>query len=64
VQTNIVMVDLATWLPPGPEAAAALKAAGLLCLPIGPRRLRLVTHLDVDRSSCERAVQLFADALK
>jgi threonine aldolase len=64
VQTNIVMVDLATWLPAAPDAAAALKAAGVLCLPIGPRRLRLVTHLDVDRPSCERAVQLFADALK
>jgi threonine aldolase len=35
VQTNIVMVDLATWLPAGPEASAALKAAGVLCLPVG-----------------------------
>src|SRR5688500_4017726 len=58
VQTNIVMVDLATWLPNAPAAQAALKATGVLCLPIGPRRLRLVTHLDVDRASCERAVQL------
>ena len=64
VQTNIVMVDLATWLPAGPEAAAALKGAGVLCLPVGPRRLRLVTHLDVNRAACEHAVQLFADALK
>jgi hypothetical protein len=36
----------------------------VLCLAVGPRRLRLVTHLDVDRGACERAVQLFADALK
>jgi threonine aldolase len=64
VQTNIVMVDLATWLPAGPEAQAALKASGVLCLPVGPRRLRLVTHLDVNRAACEHAVQLFADALK
>jgi threonine aldolase len=64
VQTNIVMVDLATWLPAAADAAAALKAAGVLCLPMGPRRLRLVTHLDIDRAACERAVQLIADALK
>ena len=46
------------------EKAKALKAAGVLCLPIGPRRLRLLTHLDVDRAACERAVPLFAEALK
>jgi hypothetical protein len=33
-------------------------------LPVGPRRLRLVTHLDVDRAACERAVKVFADVLK
>jgi threonine aldolase len=64
VQTNIVMVDLATWLPAAAEAALALKAAGVLCLGIGPRRLRLVTHLDVDRAACERAVGVFASILK
>lgn len=64
VQTNIVMVDLATWLPAAPDAVAALKAAGVLCLGIGPRRLRLVTHLDVDRADCERAVTSMAEALK
>jgi len=64
VQTNIVMVALATWLPAGPEATAALKGAGVLCLPVGPRRLRLVTHLDVDRAGCERAVEVFAETLK
>jgi threonine aldolase len=64
VQTNIVMVDLATWLPAADAAVPALRAAGVLCLGMGPRRLRLVTHLDVDRSACERAVTLIADALK
>jgi len=64
VQTNIVMVDLATWLPTAAEASLALKSAGVLCLPVGPRRLRLVTHLDVDRAACERAVTIIAEALK
>jgi threonine aldolase len=64
VQTNIVMLDLATWLPAAPDAVLALRGAGVLCLATGPRRLRLVTHLDVDRAACERAVSLFAEALK
>jgi threonine aldolase len=64
VQTNIVLVDLATWLPAADAAATALRAAGVLCIPFGPRRLRLVTHLDVDRPACERAVSLFAEALR
>jgi threonine aldolase len=64
VQTNIILVDLATWLPTGPDASAALKAAGVLCLPFGPRRLRLVTHMDVDRAACERAAGIFAEVLR
>jgi threonine aldolase len=64
VQTNIILVDLATWLPTAPDASAALKAAGVLCLPFGPRRLRLVTHMDVDRTGCERAVGIFAEVLR
>jgi threonine aldolase len=64
VQTNIVMVDLATWLPAAADAVTVLRAAGVLCLPVGPRRLRLVTHLDVDRAACERAVAVIADVLK
>jgi len=64
VQTNILFVDLATSLPTGPEAEAALRAVGVLCLAWGPRRLRLVTHLDVDRPACERAARLFAEVLR
>src|SRR3954471_3498230 len=41
VQTNIVLVDLATWLPAAEAAVPALRAAGVLCLAFGPRRLRL-----------------------
>jgi hypothetical protein len=34
------------------------------CIPFGPRRLRLVTHLDVDRAACERAAAIMADLLR
>ena len=30
-------------------------ARGVQCLAFAERRLRLVTHLDVDRAACERA---------
>jgi threonine aldolase len=63
VQTNIVLVDLT---PPrtAAETIAALKARGILALAFGPRRIRLVTHLDVDRAACVRAVEAFAAVLK
>jgi len=37
-----------------------LAAAGLLCAPVGPGRIRLVTHLDLDDASIERALSIFA----
>jgi len=30
---------------------------------VGPKRLRLVTHLDVDRAACERAAELLLAAV-
>jgi threonine aldolase len=61
--SNIVMVDLAAPLPAARELAARLGTAGVLCLPFAERRLRLVTHLDVDRAACALAVEAFAAAL-
>lgn len=63
-QTNIVIVDLAPGLPDAAAATARLRERGVLVLPFGPRRLRLVTHLDVDRADCARAVAAFADAVR
>jgi threonine aldolase len=64
VETNIVLVDLAASLPAADVAAAALRTAGVRCLPFGPRRLRLVTHLDVNRAACERAATIMAQTLQ
>ena len=59
VDTNIVMVDVAA------DGAAALAARagerGLRFAALGPARVRLVTHLDVDRAACERAVVIFRE---
>ncbi|HEY2904241.1 MAG TPA: GntG family PLP-dependent aldolase [Polyangia bacterium] len=63
LHSNIVMVDLEPGLPPAKELSDRLHARGVLCFPFGPRRLRLVTHLDVSRAQCERAAEIFADLL-
>jgi threonine aldolase len=64
VQTNIVLCDLESSLPPADATATALRAAGVRCLPFGPRRLRLVTHLDVDRTACERAAAIMIETVR
>jgi threonine aldolase len=63
VPSNIVMIDLLPRHPPAVELHATLEAAGVRCLAIGPRRLRLVTHLDVSRADCERATEILARTL-
>jgi threonine aldolase len=56
VDTNIVVV-------PRDDAAdfvAAARAGGVLVSPVGPRAVRLVTHLDVDRAQVEQAAAVLA----
>jgi threonine aldolase len=64
IETNIVMIDLAPPAPSLPEVFARAYAGGLLLTPMGPRRLRAVTHLDVDRDACERAGRILLEALR
>ena len=59
VETNIVVVDDV----PAPVVAEAAKARGVLVSQVGPRKLRLVTHLDVDRAAVERAADVVAELL-
>lgn len=57
VDTNIVMVGVSA---PGRDAAgvaAALGEHGVLVMPMGPRRLRFVTHLDVGPGDLDRLVE-------
>jgi threonine aldolase len=61
-QTNIVMLDLEDdALHPEP-LLAALAERGVWMTQVGPRRLRAVTHLDVDDAGIARAVAAFRDA--
>ncbi len=47
-ETNIVPVDLTGTAYDAPALAAAARAEGVLLSVVGPHRVRLVTHLDVD----------------
>jgi threonine aldolase len=62
-ETNIVMIDLARESDHAEAVATRLGRAGVLVAPFGSRRLRAVTHLDVDRADMERAAQVITEVL-
>ena len=62
VETNIVNVDLDAPLT-GDAVALAAKGVGLLVNASGPRRIRVVTHLDAPRTDVERAAELLGQAV-
>jgi threonine aldolase len=53
VETNIVIFEVAD----AGALAGALADAGVEVSTLGPRRVRMVTHLDVDRAGVERALE-------
>ena len=59
IDTNIVMLDV-------PDAAAVVAASardGVLCSAIGPRRVRLITHLDIDDDAVDQAIAVLLRAV-
>jgi threonine aldolase len=61
VQTNIVVFDIAGTGLATAEFSARLKSRGVLINGIGGTRMRLVTHPDVSREDCERALTVLAE---
>jgi threonine aldolase len=59
VETNMVVLDDV----PAPVIAEAAKAQGVLVSQVSPRRIRLVTHLDVDRAAVDRAADVLSELL-
>jgi threonine aldolase len=59
VRSNIVVLDV----DDAPGLAAAAAAAGVRVSALGPRVLRLVTHLDVDDADVGRAAEVLAGLL-
>lgn len=62
VETNIVIFELSTT--PADKLIDELKQRDILALAIGPRRIRLVTHLDVSREDVLYAAQAIREILK
>lgn len=59
VETNMVVVQGV----PAPAVAEAAKAQGVLVGQVSADRIRLVTHLDVDRAGVERAAEVIAKVI-
>jgi threonine aldolase len=57
VETNMVVLDGVE----APLVAEAAKAQGVLVSQVSARRIRLVTHLDVDRGGVDRAADVLAE---
>jgi threonine aldolase len=62
-ESNMVVVALSTDGMRVEELAAKARAEGVLISGLGPYRLRLVTHLDVDDAACERAADVLCALL-
>jgi threonine aldolase len=61
--TNIVFLDLEPPQPVAGEVVRAMAERGVRVSAYGPRRVRAITHLDVDDAGLERAVTAFRDVL-
>lgn len=59
VETNMVVLDDVE----APVLAEAAKAQGVLVSQVSPTRVRLVTHLDVDRAGIDRAADVLLELL-
>jgi threonine aldolase len=62
-QTNIVLLDLDDGAPGPDQLLPRLRERGVWMTPWGPRRLRAVTHLDVDDAGIARAVDALREAM-
>jgi len=63
VETNIVPLDLTVTSLDSATLAAHCRAQGVLVSAVGPRRVRLVTHLDVDDEGITRALDVLRPVL-
>lgn len=60
VETNIIFFDISDTGMTNAEFTGSLRKSGVLVLGLAPGRIRIVTHQDVDRAGCERAVEVIA----
>jgi len=63
VQTNIVIFDISGTGLVSSEFSARLKERGVLMNGINSTHVRLVTHYDVSRADCEKALEVVGAAI-
>ena len=63
VRTNMVPLDFTKSAMEVPAFAAAALAQGVRVSVVGPRNVRLVTHLDVDDAGIDRAIEVLTGIL-
>jgi threonine aldolase len=63
VATNIVVFDVSSTGLASAEISARLKQRGVLINGINERLMRAVTHYDVDRAQCSRALEALAEVM-
>jgi threonine aldolase len=63
VRSNIVLLDLAKATVDAPALVDSAGAEGVLVAAVGPGTVRLVTHLDLDDSAVDRAVDVLTAIL-
>jgi threonine aldolase len=61
VMTNIVVFDVSGTGMTSAEISRKLAERNVLINSINPETMRLVTHMDVDRAACERALEALAE---
>ncbi len=64
VQTNIVIFDISGTGMRTEQFSALLKERGVLANGISPRHMRILTHYDVNRRDCERALQIMKELIE
>jgi threonine aldolase len=63
VVTNILFFDVTGTGLSAPEVSRRLKARDIWANPYNAQLIRMVTHQDVDRAGCERALQVLREIL-
>ena len=64
IETNIVIFDVSGTGMSSDEFCARLKENGILAIGLDPRRTRMVTHHDVNRQGCEKAVAAVSEIVR
>ncbi len=62
VQTNILICDISGTGMTSAELSKRLRERGVLANGVGPQAMRFVTHLDVSREQCAKALEIAASA--